>query len=69
MKVAANLSELKPTLGNNGMVLELSEGDKPFGMLRIRRAKVEWHRGKTRRSSGKSIGMKKLIALIEEHGS
>lgn len=69
MKIAANLKELKPRLGNNGMLLELSEGDRHFGTLRIGRAKVEWRRGKTRAGNGTSIGIKRLIALIEEHGS
>lgn len=60
---------IEAALGNNGVLLELSEGDRRFGTLRVGRAKVEWRRGKTRRGNGKSIGIKKLIALIEEHGS
>lgn len=54
-------------LGNNGVTLEIRDGEEQFlGKLRIGRATVEWCPGKTRVGNGHKVSLQQLLATLSQ---
>jgi hypothetical protein len=65
MKVSIKDLQVEMPLGNNGIELDVYDGDKHLGDLMIGRGAVEWCEGKTRRGNGVRVKWKELIAWFE----
>ncbi|KQV15336.1 hypothetical protein ASE03_05935 [Kitasatospora sp. Root187] len=66
MKVQVKMDDVDIRLGNNGILLKISDNDgKHVGDLRIGRATAEWMKGRTHEGNGKKISISKLIEALE----
>lgn len=69
MKVNARLDDVKISLGNKGITLNIATNTGTHrGDLRIGQATVEWMVGKTHEGNGIKIPLSKLLDLIEAQG-
>lgn len=67
MQVKLDMEEVTIELGNNGILLKISDNSgKHVGNLRIGQATVEWRKGRTRAGHGTKI---KLTDLVEYFNS
>lgn len=69
MQVKVDLEDVTITLGNNGVLLKISDNEgKHVGNLRIGQATVEWRQGRIRAGNGKKMRLERLIELLSENG-
>jgi hypothetical protein len=69
MQVKLDMEDVTITLGNNGILLKVSDNEgKHVGNLRIGQATVEWRQGRTREGNGKRLKLLDLIELINARG-
>jgi hypothetical protein len=69
MQVKLDMEDVTITLGNNGILLKVSDNEgKHVGNLRIGQATVEWRQGRTREGNGKRLKLVDLIELINARG-
>jgi hypothetical protein len=62
LKVAVDAQDIRMQLGNNGIVLYISDNsNRHVGKLRIGQAMVEWCPGKTRIGNGKKMRLKRFV--------
>ena len=52
-------------LGNNGIELDVYNGNNHLGDLRIGRGTIEWCKGQTRRGNGVQVNWSDLIKWLE----
>ncbi len=65
MKVSIKDLNVSMELGNNGMELDVYNGDEHLGDLRIGKATIEWCRGRVRTGNGVKKNWNDLIAWFE----
>lgn len=65
MKVSIKDLQVKMDIGNNGIELDVYDGDSHLGDLIIGRGRVEWCKGKKHRGNGKQVTWKQLIEWFE----
>lgn len=60
------IRDTNQSLGNNGIVLDVYANDGTFlGKLKVNKARLEWHRGKTRIGNGTKMSWDAFIAMME----
>jgi len=65
MKVTMDASDVRMSLGNNGIVLYISDNSgRQVGKLRIGQATVEWCKGRTRIGNGKKMQLNQFVRDI-----
>lgn len=65
MRVSIKDLQIKMDLGNNGIELDVYDGDTHLGDLIIGRGTVEWCEGKTHRGNGVRVRWRELIEWFE----
>jgi hypothetical protein len=65
MKVSVKDLSVNMDLGNNGIELDVYDGDTHLGDLRIGRGTIEWCKGRTRVGNGTRVNWKQLISWLE----
>jgi hypothetical protein len=65
MKVSIKDLQVKMELGNNGMELDVYDGETHLGDLRIGRGKLEWCQGRTRTGQGVEKTWREVIEFFE----
>lgn len=65
MRAKLRLDDVTSTLGNNGIVINVSDNQGHVGDLRIGRATVVWMRGKTTEKNGKKIKLENLLKYLD----
>ncbi len=68
MRVSIKDFQVSMELGNNGIELDVYDGDKHLGDLRIGRGRIEWCKGRVRTGRGKKVTWMKLIEWLETRG-
>ncbi len=66
MKVSIKDLNVSMELGNNGIELDVYDGDQHLGDLRIGKATIEWCRGRVRIGNGVKKNWSELIAWFEK---
>lgn len=65
MRVTMDARDVGMSLGNNGIVLYISDNDGQYlGKLRIGQAMVEWCKGRTRIGNGKKMRLSRFVTEI-----
>ena len=65
MRVTMDASDVRMSLGNNGIVLYIADNAKRHvGKLRIGQAQVEWCKGRTRIGNGKKMTLSKFLGEV-----
>jgi hypothetical protein len=65
MKVSIKDLDVSMPLGNNGIELDVYDGDEHLGDLRIGKATIEWCKGKKHKGNGVQKNWKDLITWFE----
>jgi len=65
MKVCIKDFQVTMALGNNGIELDVSDGNGHIGDLRIGKATIEWCGGKTQQGNGIKKSWPELIRLFD----
>jgi len=65
MKVGIKDLAVSMDLGNNGIELDVYDGDEHLGDLRIGKGTIEWCKGRTRRGNGVQVRWTDLIGWLE----
>ncbi len=67
MKVSIKDLSVSMDLKNNGITLDVYDGDKFLGDLRIGRGTIEWCKGRTQSGNGIKVRWPELIEFFEEN--
>lgn len=66
MKVSVKDLAVTMELGNKGIELDVYDGDKHLGDLRIGKATIEWCKGRTRQGNGVQVKWADLVKWFED---